>query len=74
MGGGGDGGDGGGSTGGWGGWWSSSVTNVNDVEFYNYSTESNSVASQETESVPEPSSILALVALGGIGLRTRKKD
>ncbi|MGK7941037.1 MAG: NF038122 family metalloprotease [Crocosphaera sp.] len=74
MGGGGGGGSGGGSTGGWGGWWSSSVANGDDLEFYNYSTESNSVASQETESVPEPSSILALVALGGIGLWTRKKD
>ncbi len=69
---GGGGGGTGGSGGGWGGWWSSSVVNGDDVDFYNYSRESNPVASQETQSVPEPSSILALMALGGIGLLSRK--
>ncbi|MGK7941040.1 MAG: NF038122 family metalloprotease [Crocosphaera sp.] len=60
---GGGGGGSGGSSGGWGGWWASSATR-----------ESNTVAPQETQSVPEPSSLIALIALGGIGFWTRQRN
>ena len=67
--GGGGGGGGGGGTGGWGGWWASSVAEDPDLS----PVKSNAVAPQETQSVPEPSSLIALIALGGIGFLSRKK-
>ncbi len=62
----------GGSGGGWGGWWASSVANADEMDFYNYTTAGSSSQVQASQSVPEPSSILALVTLGAIGLWTRK--
>ena len=73
-GGGGSGGSGGGGgTGGWGGWWSSSVVNGDEVDFYNYTTASPSNQVHTSQSVPEPSAIISLVALGGIGFLTRNR-
>ncbi|MDJ0732314.1 MAG: NF038122 family metalloprotease [Crocosphaera sp.] len=69
-----DGGSGGSGSGGgwWGGWWSSSVENSQDLDFYNYNTASPTDDVQPAQSVPEPSAIIALVALGGMGWLTRK--
>ncbi len=72
-----DGGSGGSGSGGgwWGGWWSSSVDDSEDLDFYNYSTgsSSNPNAVQPAQSVPEPSTIIGLVALGGMGFLTRNR-
>ena len=70
-----DGGSGGSGSGGgdWGGWWTSSVQNAQDLDFYNYTTTSSTPnAVEPAQSVPEPSAIIALVALGGMGFLTRK--
>ncbi|MDJ0845384.1 MAG: NF038122 family metalloprotease [Crocosphaera sp.] len=89
--------------GGWGGWWSSSVTEADELGFYNHvpsnnddnteidmgggsgssgtggggwggwwSTAAPANAAQPAQSVPEPSAIIGLVALGGMGWLTRK--
>ena len=70
-----DGGSGGSGSGGgdWGGWWTSSLQNAQDLDFYNYTTTSSSPNNvQPAQSVPEPSAIIALVTLGGMGFLTRK--
>ncbi|MDJ0662150.1 MAG: NF038122 family metalloprotease [Crocosphaera sp.] len=70
-----DGGSGSSGTGGgwWGGWWSSSLENSEDLDLYNYSRASSTPNEvQPAQSVPEPSTIIALVALGGMGWLTRK--
>ncbi len=69
-----DGGSGGSGSGGgwWGGWWSSSVENSQDFNLYNYSAAPSPNNVQPTQSVPEPSAIIALVALGGMGFLTRQ--
>ncbi|MGK7960936.1 NF038122 family metalloprotease [Crocosphaera sp.] len=56
----------------WGGWWSSSVENSQDVDFYNYNTAAVASDVKTAQSVPEPSAIIGLVALGGMGWLTRK--
>ncbi len=69
-----DGGSGSSGTGGgwWGGWWSSSVEHSQDLGFYNYNTASPTNNVQPAQSVPEPSTIIGLVALGGMGWLSRK--
>ncbi|MDJ0662149.1 MAG: NF038122 family metalloprotease [Crocosphaera sp.] len=69
-----DGGSGSSGTGGgwWGGWWSSSVENSQDVDFYNYNTAAVANEAEPAQSVPEPSAIISLVALGGMGWLSRK--
>ena len=56
----------------WGGWWSYSVENSQDVDFYNYNTAAVANDVKTAQSVPEPSAIIGLVALGGMGWLTRK--
>ena len=56
----------------WGGWWSYSVENSQDVDFYNYNTAAVASDVKTAQSVPEPSAIIGLVALGGMGWLTRK--
>ncbi|HAC63033.1 MAG TPA: hypothetical protein DCF68_05715, partial [Cyanothece sp. UBA12306] len=66
---------GGGGGGWWGGWWSSSVSDQDEdnFDFTNYNTAASPNPLQSVQSVPEPSSIISLIALGGLGLLTRKR-